>query len=151
MGKSQETFNKKEKEKKRLKKRLDKQKKKEERKANQEDGGNSGLDSMIAYVDENGNITDTPPDPTKKTKINAKNIEIGVPKREKEEVETVKKGRVDFFNESKGFGFIKEQDSQEKYFVHVNGLIDEVAEGDLVSFELEKGMKGMNAVKVQKI
>lgn len=151
MAKSQETFNKKEKEKKRLKKRLDKQKKKEERRANQEEGGSSGLDSMIAYVDENGNITDTPPDPAKKTKINAKNIEIGVPKKEKEEIETVKKGRVEFFNDNKGFGFIKEQDSQEKYFVHVNGLIDEIAEGDKVSFELEKGMKGMNAVKVKKI
>jgi len=150
MAKSQETFNKKEKEKKRLKKRQDKQKKKEERKANQDEGSGS-LDSMIAYVDENGNLTDTPPDPTKKSKINAKNIEIGVPKREKEEVDAIKKGRVEFFNDNKGFGFIKEQDTQEKYFVHVNGLVDQIAEGDKVTFELERGMKGMNAVNVKKV
>ena len=64
MARSQETFGKKEKEKKRLKKREEKQKRKEERKANSNKGGD--LDSMLAYVDEYGNITDTPPDPTKK-------------------------------------------------------------------------------------
>ena len=79
MGKSQETYNKKEKEKKRLKKRQDKLAKKEERKANS-DGG--GLENMMAYVDENGMIVDTPPDPAKKTKIKASNIELGVPKKE---------------------------------------------------------------------
>jgi len=106
---------------------------------------------MIAYVDENGNITDTPPDPTiKKKKIDAKSIEIGVPKRE-DTVETVRTGRIEFFNDQKGYGFIKELETQEKFFVHVNGLIDEVREGDKVSFELERGMKGMNAVSVKKV
>jgi len=149
MAKSQETYNKKEKEKKRLKKRQDKLKKQEERKANAE-AGKGGLDDMIAYVDENGNITDTPPDLTKKKKVNAKSIEIGVPKREKEEVEAVRHGRVEFFNDSKGFGFIKERDTNEKYFVHVNGLLEDIRENDVVSFELERGMKGMNAVRVKK-
>ena len=60
-------------------------------------------------------------------------------------------GKIDFFNEQKGFGFIKETNSVEKYFVHVHGLIDEVHEGDLVSFELERGVKGMNAVQVRKV
>ncbi|MFT6055165.1 MAG: cold shock CspA family protein [Roseivirga sp.] len=147
MAKSQETFNKKEKEKKRLKKRKDKLEKKEERKSTP----SSDFDSMIAYVDEEGNITDTPPDPTiKKKKIDAKSIEIGVPKRE-DVVETVRKGRIEFFNDSKGYGFIKELETQEKFFVHINGLLDDVREGDKVSFELERGMKGMNAVKVKKI
>jgi|UniRef100_UPI00404806C5 cold shock CspA family protein len=147
MAKSQETFNKKEKEKKRLKKRQDKQQKKEERKST----SNQDFDSMIAYVDEDGNITDTPPDPTiKKKKIDAKSIEIGVPKRE-DVVEAVRKGRIEFFNDSKGYGFIKELDTQEKFFVHVNGLLEDVRENDKVSFELERGMKGMNAVKVKKI
>ncbi|PLX07816.1 MAG: DNA-binding protein [Marinilabiliales bacterium] len=148
MGRSQETFNKKEKEKKRLKKRLDKQKKKEERAANS-DGG--GLDSMIAYVDEHGNLTDSPPDPANKTKVKAKNIEIGVPKREKEDLTTERNGKVEFFNDQKGFGFIKDLDSQEKFFVHINGLIDRIQENDLVVFEIERGMKGMNAVKVKKL
>ncbi|WP_339608770.1 cold shock domain-containing protein [uncultured Roseivirga sp.] len=148
MAKSQETFNKKEKEKKRLKKRQDKQQKKEERQQNSQGGG---LDNMIAYVDEDGNITDTPPDPTiKKKKIDAKSIEIGVPKRE-DVVETVRTGRVEFFNDQKGYGFIKELETQEKFFVHVNGLVDEIREGDKVSFELERGMKGMNAVNVKKV
>ncbi|WP_323756944.1 cold shock domain-containing protein [Roseivirga sp.] len=148
MAKSQETFNKKEKEKKRLKKRQDKQQKKEERQSNSQGGG---LDNMIAYLDEDGNITDTPPDPTiKKKKIDAKSIEIGVPKRE-DVVQSVRTGRIEFFNDQKGYGFIKELETQEKFFVHVNGLIDEVREGDKVSFELERGMKGMNAVNVKKV
>ena len=69
MGKSQETFNKKEKEKKRLKKSQEKQQRREERKLKPK----GGFESMMAYVDENGNISDTPPDPLKKKKINPKN------------------------------------------------------------------------------
>jgi cold shock CspA family protein len=147
MAQSQISFNKKEKEKARLKKRLEKQQKKEERKNNP----NSGPDSMIAYVDEYGNITDTPPDPSQKTKINASSIELGVPKKEREAVIAEKKGRVEFYNDSKGFGFIKEENTQVKYFVHARGLLQDIAEGDIVTFELERGMKGMNCVKVKKI
>jgi cold shock CspA family protein len=148
MAKSQESFNKKEKEKKRFKKLKDKQQKKDERKKNSPGGG---LENMTAYVDENGIVTDTPPDPTKKKKINVDSIEIGVPKREKEDTPAIRKGRVEFFNGSKGFGFIKELETQEKYFVHVNGLIDEIRESDMVTFELERGFKGMNAVRVKKM
>jgi cold shock CspA family protein len=148
MAKSQETYNKKEKESKRLKKKQAKQQKKEARRENS-DGG--GLENMIAYVDENGNITDTPPDLSKKKKVDIESIEISVPKKEKVEVEAVRKGRVEFFNDLKGFGFIKEHETQEKYFVHVNGLLEKIKEGDVVSFELERGMKGMNAFNVKKI
>ena len=147
MAGSQETFNKKNKEKKRLKKRLDKQQKLAERKAGSKGGG---LDSMIAYVDEYGHITDTPPNPANKKKIDAHSIEIGVPKREKEEISLERKGRVDFFDSSRGFGFIKDPDTQERFFVHVNGLIEEIKEGDMVTFEIERGLKGMNAVRVKK-
>ena len=146
MAKSQQTFNKSEREKKRLKKKKDKLAKKEERKANKESGG---FESMMAYVDENGQITDTPPDPTKKKKVSLDSIVIGVPKKEDVEIDPVRTGRVEFFNTTKGFGFIKELDTHEKFFVHVNGLIDTIAEGDKVSFELERGMKGMNAVRVK--
>lgn len=148
MTKSQDTFNKKEKEKKRLKKRQDKQHKKEERKANSPGGA---LEDMMAYVDENGNISDTPPDPTKKRKINAESIEIGVPKRVEEEISAIRKGRVEFFNDSKGFGFIKELETEEQFFVHINGLTERVSENDMVTFELERGLKGMNAVRVKKV
>ena len=61
----------------------------------------------------------------------------------------VKNGTVKFFNESKGFGFITEDGSNQEYFVHISGLIDEVRQGDAVEFELKEGRKGMNAVSVR--
>ena len=149
MAKSQQSFGKKEREKKRLKKKQDKLKLKEERKANSGKGGN--WEDMIAYVDEFGNLTDTPPDPTlKKKKIDASSIVLGIPKKVEVYVDPIKKGKIDFFNDSKGFGFIRELDTQEKYFVHVNGMIDRLDEGDKCTFELEQGMKGLNAVRVKK-
>ena len=148
MGKSQETFNKKEKEKKRLKKRKEKMEKKEERKAQPK---KSSLEDMMAYVDEFGNITDTPPDPAAKKKVKASDIEINVPKRSEEEVDPIRQGRVEFFNHEKGFGFIKENESNEKYFVHVSSLSEEIDEGNKVTFEIEQGPKGLNAVRVKKV
>ena len=148
MARSQETFNKKEKEKKRLKKRQDKDKKREERKANNSKGAD--FNSMIAYVDENGQLTDVPPDPAKKQKVIAENIVLGIPKKEEDTSDPIKKGKVEFFNTEKGFGFIKENETQEKYFVHISEMIDEIGENDKVSFEIERGMKGMNAVRVKK-
>ena len=61
------------------------------------------------------------------------------------------KGKVKFFNEAKGFGFIKEEDSNTEHFVHVSGLIDEIREDDDVEFELKEGKKGLNAVNVKVI
>ncbi len=63
----------------------------------------------------------------------------------------MKKGTVKFFNGSKGFGFITDDDSKTEYFVHVSGLIDEINEGDEVEFELQEGKKGLNAVNVKVI
>ena len=148
MAKSQQTFSKSEKEKKRLKKREEKQKKKAARKAEAKERG-KGI--QFAYVDHDGHLTDTPPDPSKKIKIDAENIEIGIPKKEDSDTEAfdpVRRGKVSFYDNSKGFGFIIDAENQEKYFTHVSGLIDAIAENDIVSFELEKGLKGMNAVKV---
>ena len=147
MAKSQETFNKKEKEKLRIKKREEKQKKKDERKAE----GASSFDDMIAYVDENGNLSATPPDPLKKKKVIAANIEIGIPTREDSEaVDPNHIGIVTFFDTSKGYGFIKDRDNQESYFSHVNGHLEAISERDTVTFRIEKGMKGWNAVDVKK-
>ncbi len=61
----------------------------------------------------------------------------------------MQKGTVKFFNETKGFGFIKEIDNDNEHFVHVSGLIDEIKDGDEVEFELKEGRKGMNAVNVK--
>ena len=58
-------------------------------------------------------------------------------------------GTVRFFNDSKGFGFIKEEGTGKEYFVHVSGLIDEIRENDEVTFELKEGKKGLNAVDVK--
>lgn len=148
MAKSQETFNKKEKEKLKLKKRQEKMNRKEERKSNV---GDSSLEGMMAYVDEFGNITDTPPDPSQKKKVNASSIELGVPKREDDPAEKIREGKVAFYNSSKGYGFIKDLATQENIFVHVNGILDQIDEGDRVTFEMVRGQKGMNAVQVKKV
>jgi cold shock protein len=59
-------------------------------------------------------------------------------------------GTVKFFNNEKGFGFIKDENSEKEYFVHVTGLIDEVRENDRVTFELQEGRKGLNAINVKR-
>jgi cold shock CspA family protein len=150
MAKSQATYSKKENEKKRLKKQKDKQEKKEERQANAKKG--QSLEDMMAYVDENGNISSTPPDPKKKKVFNTDDIQIGIARQEDLIDENpVKKGTVTFFNESKGYGFIKNTETQESIFVHANGLVTQIKEGDKVSFEVEMGQKGPTAVKVSKV
>lgn len=148
MGRSQETFNKKEVRNKKEKKRKDKEKKKLARKENEKKGG---LDDMIAYVDENGMLTSTPPDPTKKKKgVKLEDIEIGVPIRDSvEDFDPIRKGIVSFFNESKGYGFIKDMETKESVFVHVNNVLEEIKEGNLVSYEVEMGPKGPAATKVK--
>jgi len=62
---------------------------------------------------------------------------------------TMNKGTVKFFNDSKGFGFIKDSASEKEYFVHVSGLNDEIRENDEVTFDLQDGKKGLNAVNVK--
>ncbi len=146
MGRSKETFNKKEVQKKKAKKRQDKEKK---RLAKKESETKGGMDDMIAYVDEYGRITDAPPE-HERTKVKAKDIEIGVPKKsDLPEEDPVRKGTVSFFNDSKGYGFIRDSETKESIFVHVNNVLEEIKEGNLVSFEVEKGQKGLAATKVK--
>jgi cold shock CspA family protein len=146
MGKSQETWNKKENEKKRLKKKKDKEARKEERKANAKEGNSF----EIAYVDEFGNFSSTPPDPRNKVKINEADIQISVPKHvAPSAAELIRKGIVTFFNDAKGYGFIKDMETQESVFVHVNGLVESIKENNKVTFEVEMGQKGPNAVNVK--
>lgn len=147
MGRSQETFNKKEVRNKKEKKRKEKEKKRLARKESEKSGG---MDDMIAYVDENGMITTTPPDPNKKKDFKLEDIEIGIPKRDStQNDDPVKKGVVSFFNESKGYGFIREMETKESVFVHINNILEEIKEGNLVSFEVEMGHKGPTAVNVK--
>ena len=150
MASSQETFSKKEREKKRLKKKKDKEEKKEERQANAKKG--QSLEEMIAYVDENGNITSTPPDPRKKKVVNTEDIQLGASKQEDTELfEAIREGIVSFFNEQKGYGFIRDLKTQESIFVHINELTTLIKENDKVTFEIEIRQKGPSAVAVKKI
>jgi cold shock CspA family protein len=101
---------------------------------------------------KNGNISSTPPDPKKKKVINTEDIQIGISRQEDIIDENpVKKGTVTFFNDSKGYGFIKNTETQDSIFVHANGLITQIKEGDKVTFEVEMGQKGPTAVKVSKV
>ncbi len=148
MARSQITFNKKEREKKKRQKKKEKAERREE-KREQETSGK--LDDMMAYVDEYGNIVDTPPENNDKKKVKASDIVVGVPKKEKEDLTLERRGKIAFFNDNKGYGFIDQSQTGERYFVHVNGLKQPVQEGDKVRFSLEKGPKGLIAVGVEKI
>jgi cold shock CspA family protein len=145
MGRSQESFNKKDVRNKKEKKRKEKAAKKLAKK----DSEKSSFDDMIAYVDENGVITNEPIDPTNKTEIKLEDIAVSVPKGSDEEVDPIRKGTITFFNESKGFGFIKDLETKQDVFVHANNVIGEIKEGNLVTYEVEMGQRGPNAVRVQ--
>lgn len=148
MAKSQQTWNKKEREKKKQKDRQDKVEKMQERKAS--GGASKSLEDMMAYVDENGNLMDTPPDPMRRREVKLEDVVIGVPKQEAiDPADLIRSGVVTFFNESKGYGFIRDLKTQESIFVHINGLVDSVKENSRVSFETEMGQKGLNAIKVK--
>ncbi len=147
MARSQESFNKKEVQNKKEKKRKEKEKR---RLARKEGEKKNSLDDMIAYVDENGVLTSTPPDITKKTEVKLEDIEIGIPTRDpSDKPDPIRKGTVSFFNDAKGFGFIKDIETKEDVFVHVNNTLEEIKEGNLVIFEVEMGPKGPTAVNVK--
>lgn len=148
MGRSQETFGKKENQKKKIQKRKDKEEKKEARQANSNKG--KSLDSMMAYIDEYGNISDTPPDPKNKIEINTEDIQMGA-RKEELITQSVRKGIITFFNEAKGYGFIKDMKTQESIFVHINALASPVKENEKVTFEVERGPKGLSAVRVSTV
>ncbi|MDR2885878.1 MAG: cold shock domain-containing protein [Rikenellaceae bacterium] len=138
-----QSFGKRENEKKKQAKRLEKQKRKEERQA----AGTSTMDDMIAYVDANGNITDTPPEEQVREEVKLEDVAIATPKKDDTEPEPLR-GRVEYFNESKGYGFIRDLASGEKFFIHISAAPEGLTEGNQVTFEIERGPRGMNAVRV---
>lgn len=144
MAKSQ-SFGKRENEKKKQAKRIEKQKSKEERRA----GGSSSFDDMIAWVDHNGNLTDVPPEERqqKVEEIKLEDIAVSTPKKE-DVIEEPMKGRVEYFNETKGYGFIKDLVTTEKYFFHISEAPMDISEGRIVTFELERALRGLNAVRI---
>lgn len=146
MAKSKETYNKKEKEKKRLKQKQDKKQKQEDRKANKRDG--NSLEGMMAYLDEDGNLSSTPPDPARKKVFLQEDIQIGVPKQQASSDDGFRTGTVSFFNTAKGFGFINEDNNNERIFFHVNDLLEPIEESNKVKFLVERGPRGFNAIQV---
>jgi cold shock CspA family protein len=147
MGRSSETFGKRENRNKQEKKRKEKEAKRLEKKEGR-DGNN--LDEMIAYVDEYGRITSTPPDLSQRVAIKAEDIQIGVPKYvEPGEGELIRTGIVAFFIEAKGYGFINDSLSGKSIFVHANGLEEPIKENNKVTFEVVNGPKGPSAVNVK--
>ncbi len=140
-----ETWNKREREQKKRNAKKKKEEKKLERKENTSKG--KTLDQMMAYVDEYGNICDTPPD--KKQRIDQPIPPTVRNSNDCNPVEIRRTGIVSFFDSSKGYGFIKDAQSKESIFVHINSSSVELKENLKVSFEVEQGVKGLAAVRVQ--
>ncbi len=149
MARSQQTFNKKEREKKKRKRKQEKRERREERKLEKAESGKKSFEDMLAYVDENGNLTDTPPDPLKKKVIKVEDIQLGVPQVTHEQMDSKRNGTVKFFNSEKGFGFITDDQTKDSIFVHINNVSGELKENQKVTFETEKGPKGPVAVNVE--
>ncbi len=148
MAKSQQSWNKKEREKKKQKDKQDKAEKMQERRTS--GGGGKRLEDMMAYVDEYGNIVDSPPDPSKRREVNIDDIVIGVPKQEPgDPADFLRTGTITFYNDAKGFGFIRDARTGESIFVHVNNAEGQLGENVKVTFETEKGPKGLSAVRVK--
>jgi cold shock CspA family protein len=149
MGKSQETSNKKEREKKKHLKQNEKEQKRLERKHNAKKG--QKLEDMFGYVDEFGRLTDTPPTGIKRAEINVEDIVLGATMRIAEKPEDlIRTGTVTFFNDSKGYGFIRDQANGNSVFVHINAALYQIKENDKVTFEIVSGQKGPAAAQVKK-
>lgn len=145
-----ETMGKKDREKKKQKKKQDKA----EKMLNRKDNNNKGksLEDMMMYLDENGNLSPTPPDPRRMREIAPELIQIGVPKKEDLPVEDkTRTGTVRFFDITKGYGFIDDAVTRESIFVHKNQVKENIQEGQKVSFETEKTPKGLSAINVKRI
>ena len=145
MGRSGDSYNKKEREKKKRKRKEDKEKRKEQRKL-------EGKTQEFMYQDANGNLVATPPDPTEKVEISLEEIQISTPKKGTEpEPIYLRKGIVKYFNDEKGYGFIQDSETQERYFVHSSNLSEEVRENTKVTFKIGQGPRGPIAIEVDKV
>lgn len=141
-----ESFSKKEKANKKAKEKRDKAEKMKERKANNNKG--KSLEDMMAYIDEHGNISATPPTTREKREIALEDIQLGAAPIIAEE--TTRKGSISFYNDAKGYGFIIDDKTRENIFFHANQLAQPVKEKDKVTFERERTPRGYSAINVKK-
>ncbi len=146
-----ETFSKRERRKKKIEKKREKEFRREERRNTV--ASKKTLEEMMAYVDENGNLSDTPPDPKKAHKVAADDIVIAIPKATPADPEALLTGIISYFDPAKGYGFVINEQTQERLFVHVTGLAQpntELSMGDKVSYIATRSDRGMQAVSVTK-
>ena len=145
-----EYFSKRDREKKKQQARKEKEEKKRERKDASRDG--NSLAQMMAYVDENGNLTSIPQDLSKRREVNIDEIQIGVPKGEdRSQIDEFEEGVITYFNSEKGFGFIRESKTKQSVFVHSKQLSSPVQLNDKVKFIVNKGLKRLEATEVSVI
>lgn len=138
------SFNKRELEKKRQSKKAGKQERKEQRRTNK---SGSSLDDMIAYVDAYGNICDTPDQMQSAPPTQTESIAIATPPREAVEPQFIQ-GRVEYFDSGKGYGFIKNAETGDKYFFHISNAPEGIAEGKIVQFEVGQDQRGPYAKNI---
>src|SRR5690606_7201838 len=146
-----ETFNKKERNKKKLQKRKEKELRRDEKR--HEGPSSQSLDDMLAYVDENGNLSSTPPDLNKKQVFELEEIMISTPKAVAEDPDALPTGKISYFDSSKGYGFINSSNNLDRIFVHVSQLADPsitLNVGDKVVYKAIKGPRGLQAEMIQK-
>ncbi len=142
-----EFFSKRDREKKKQQLRKEKEEKKRERKEHSRDG--NSLADMIAYVDENGNLTSTPQDPSRRREYNLEDIQISAPKAEDRNlVEQFEEGVISYYNAEKGYGFIRDIKSKQSVFVHNKQISGSININDKVRFQIAKGFKGPEAINV---
>ena len=132
------TTNKKEKEKKKAKAKQEKAQKMLDRKQNTKKG--KSLEEMMAYVDENGNLSSTPPGAPGQKTLNTTTTK-----------DSARKGTLTSFNDAKGYGFITDLMTKESIFVHASSFKQLIQKNDAVSFEIERNAKGASAVNVRKL
>ena len=119
--------------------------------AEREQEGKKSFQDMLAYVDENGNLSDTPPDPDAMPEFKLEEISLDASFREAAPDNGTRQGKVKFFNEDKGYGFIVDKKNHDSIFVHANDLEPglKLRQNEHVTFEIEPGNKGAKAVNVQ--
>ncbi|GAA4335508.1 cold shock domain-containing protein [Flaviaesturariibacter amylovorans] len=147
MAKSKETFSKREMENRKRKQRQEKN----ERKLARKDQAPKSFDDMIAYLDENGNLTTQPVDIKKKKVYSLEEVPDAVPKAEHFILDdSMHTGNVQYFSKSKGFGFINDSVTGERIFVHKDQCNFPIMEGDKVTYILRSGDRGLLATLVRK-
>lgn len=139
-----ETFKKRTLQQRRARRRQEKIERRQQRRAEEAES----YDEMIVYIDEFGNFTDVPPSEQKREKVKAENIDIGIGGIAEQ---TEFKGTITMFLSDKGYGFIREEDTGDSVFFHVNNANQPVAERDRVIYEKERTPKGYAAIRIRKI